>query len=255
MAIPIKNPQEIEKMRAACRVASQVLERTGALLQPGVTTGEIDRAAASFMSDASVKSAFLNYRGFPGNICISVNDEVVHGIGGTRRIQYGDIVKLDIGVVLNGWVGDTATTIPVGVIDPAVQRLLMVTEEALAIAITFATEGRRLGDMCSAIEDEILANGYSVVREFVGHGVGRKLHEEPQVPNYGRKGTGPRLKAGMVLAIEPMVNLGVGGVKILSDGWTVVTADGKPSAHFEHSVLITKGQPEILTWREKTLSR
>jgi methionyl aminopeptidase len=255
MSIPIKNAHEIEKMRAACRVASQVLERTGALVQPGITTGEIDRAAASLMRDANVKSAFLNYRGFPGNICISVNDEVVHGIGGTRRIQYGDIVKLDIGVILNGWVGDTATTIPVGIIDPAVQRLLTVTEEALAIAITHATEGRRLGDMCSAIEDEIIANGYSVVREFVGHGVGRKLHEEPQVPNYGRKGTGPRLKAGMVLAIEPMVNLGVGGVKILSDGWTVVTADGKPSAHFEHSVLITKGQPEILTWREKTLSR
>jgi methionyl aminopeptidase len=255
MAIPIKNSQEIEKMRLACRVASEVLERTGGLIQPGVTTAEIDRAAASFMVEAKVRSAFLNYRGFPGNICISVNDEVVHGIGGSRRIQYGDIVKLDIGVVLNGWVGDTATTIPVGVIDPPVQRLLQVTEEALSIAITFATEGRRLGDMCSAIEDEIVANGYSVVREFVGHGVGRKLHEEPQVPNYGRKGTGPRLKAGMVLAIEPMVNMGAGSVKILSDGWTVVTADGKPSAHFEHSVLITKGPPEILTWREKTLSR
>jgi len=255
MAIPIKNSQEIEKMRLACRVASEVLERTGGLIQPGVTTAEIDRAAASFMVEAKVRSAFLNYRGFPGNICISVNDEVVHGIGGSRRIQYGDIVKLDIGVVLNGWVGDTATTIPVGVIDSPVQRLLQVTEEALSIAITFATEGRRLGDMCSAIEDEIVANGYSVVREFVGHGVGRKLHEEPQVPNYGRKGTGPRLKAGMVLAIEPMVNMGAGSVKILSDGWTVVTADGKPSAHFEHSVLITKGPPEILTWREKTLSR
>jgi methionyl aminopeptidase len=255
MSIPIKNSQEVEKMRLACRVASQILERTGALLQPGITTGEVDRAAAAFMREADVRSAFLKYRGFPGNICISVNDEVVHGIGGGRRIQYGDIVKLDIGVVVNGWVGDTATTIPVGVIDPATQRLLQVTEEALAIAITYATEGRRLGDMCSAIEDEIVANGYSVVREFVGHGVGRKLHEEPQVPNYGRKGTGPRLKAGMVLAIEPMVNMGAGSVKILSDGWTVVTADGKPSAHFEHSVLITKGQPEILTWREKTLSR
>ena len=242
-------------MRLACRVASQVLDRTGALIQPGITTGDVDRAAAAFMREANVRSAFLNYRGFPGNICISVNDEVVHGIGGARRIQYGDIVKLDIGVILNGWVGDTATTIPVGVIDPSVQRLLQVTEEALALAITFATEGRRLGDMCSAIEDEIIANGYTVVREFVGHGVGRNLHEEPQVPNFGRKGTGPKLKDGLVLAIEPMVNMGVGAVKILSDGWTVVTADGKPSAHFEHSVLITKGQPEILTWREKTLSR
>jgi methionyl aminopeptidase len=255
MAIPIKNAQEIEKMRAACRIASQVLDRTGTLVQPGITTGEVDRAAASFMRESSARSAFLNYRGFPGNICISVNDEVVHGIGGTRRIQYGDVVKLDIGVIVNGWVGDTATTIPVGVIEPSVQRLLQVTEESLALAITFATEGRRLGDLCSAIEDEIIANGYSVVREFVGHGVGKKLHEEPQVPNYGRKGTGPKLKAGMVLAIEPMVNMGTASVKILPDGWTVVTADGKPSAHFEHSVLITKGEPEILTWREKTLSR
>jgi methionyl aminopeptidase len=255
MAIPIKNPLEIGKMRISCRAASQILERTAALIQPGITTGEVDRAAASFMRELDARSAFLNYRGFPGNICISVNEEVVHGIGGSRRIQYGDIVKLDIGVIVNGWVGDTATTIPVGVIDPAVQRLLLVTEESLALAIPFATEGRRLGDLCSAIEDEIIANGYSVVREFVGHGVGRKLHEEPQVPNYGRKGTGPKLKAGMVLAIEPMVNMGTGTVKILSDGWTVVTADGKPSAHFEHSVLITKGPPEILTWREKTLSR
>jgi methionyl aminopeptidase len=255
MAIPIKSPQEIEKMRLACRVASQILERTGALVQPGITTREVDRAAASFMRDAGARSAFLNYRGFPGSICISVNDEVVHGIGGTRRVQYGDIVKLDIGVIVNGWVGDTATTVPVGIIHSPVQRLLQVTEDALSLAIGFATEGRRLGDMCSAIEDEIIANGYSVVREFVGHGVGRKLHEEPQVPNYGRKGTGPKLKAGMVLAIEPMVNMGVGAVKILPDGWTVVTADGKPSAHFEHSVLITKGPPEILTWREKTLSR
>jgi len=255
MAIPIKNAHETEKMRISCRVASQVLERTAALIQPGITTGEIDRAAAGFMREMYARSAFLNYRCFPGNICISVNEEVVHGIGGIRRIQYGDIVKLDIGVIVNGWVGDTATTIPVGVIDPTVQRLLQVTEDALALAISFATEGRRLGDMCSAIEDEIIANGYSVVREFVGHGVGRKLHEEPQVPNYGRKGTGPKLKAGMVLAIEPMVNMGTGSVKILSDGWTVVTGDGKPSAHFEHSVLITKGPPEILTWREKTLSR
>ena len=255
MSIPIKNPNEAEKMRIACRVVSQVLERAGAIIQPGVTTGEVDKAAAAFMREYNAKSAFLNYRGFPGNICISINNEVVHGIAGSRRIQYGDIVKLDIGCIVDGWVGDTATTIPVGVVDPAIQRLLQVTEESLALGITFATEGRRLGDLCSAIEDEIVANGYSVVREFVGHGVGRKLHEEPQVPNYGRKGTGPRLRAGMVLAIEPMVNLGAGGVKILSDGWTVVTADGKPSAHFEHTVLITKGEPEILTWREKTLSR
>jgi methionyl aminopeptidase len=182
-----------------------------------------------------------------------VNEEVVHGIGGARRIQYGDIVKLDIGVVKDGWVGDTATTVPVGVVDEKVQRLLRVTEEALELAITHAQAGRRLGDMCAAIEDEVVANGYSVVREFVGHGVGRKLHEEPQVPNYGRRGSGPKLKPGMTLAIEPMVNMGTSGVRVLGDKWTVVTLDGKPSAHFEHTVLITKGEPEILTWRKRTL--
>lgn len=249
--IPIKNEREIEKMREACRSASRVLERVSAVVRPGITTGEIDLAAAEFIAEEGCKSAFLGYRGFPGQICISVNEEVVHGIGGSRKVQYGDIVKLDVGVIRDGWVGDTATTVPVGVIDEKVARLLRVTEETLELAITYAQAGRRLGDLCAAIEAEIVANGYSVVREFVGHGVGRQLHEEPQVPNYGRKGTGPKLKPGMTLAIEPMVNLGSGGVRVLADKWTVVTSDGKPSAHFEHTVLITKGEPEILTWREK----
>jgi methionyl aminopeptidase len=253
MSIPIKSEREIEKMRVACRCASEILDRTSSLVRPGITTGEVDLAASDFMSEMGCKSAFLGYRGFPGNICISVNEEVVHGIGGARRIQYGDIVKLDIGVVKDGWVGDTATTVPVGVVDEKVQRLLRVTEEALELAITHAQAGRRLGDMCAAIEDEVVANGYSVVREFVGHGVGRKLHEEPQVPNYGRRGSGPKLKPGMTLAIEPMVNMGTSGVRVLGDKWTVVTLDGKPSAHFEHTVLITKGEPEILTWRKRTL--
>jgi methionyl aminopeptidase len=253
--IPIKTPAEIEKMRESCRTASIVLDRVSSLLRPGITTREVDQAAADFIAEAGCSSAFLGYRGFPGNICISVNDEVVHGIGGHRKIQYGDIVKLDIGVVQDGWVGDTATTVPIGAVDDSVLRLLGVTEESLRIAITYATEGTRLGDLCAAIEEEVAAHGYSVVREFVGHGVGRKLHEEPQIPNFGRKGSGPRLRPGMVLAIEPMVNMGGSGVKILQDGWTVVTVDGKPSAHFEHTVLITKGEAEILTWREKTLSR
>jgi len=252
MSIPIKTEREAERMRQSCRAASEVLEKVSALLRPGITTGEIDQAAADYISELDCKSAFLGYRGFPGNICISLNEEVVHGIGGPRRIQYGDIVKLDIGVVKNGWVGDTATTVPVGIIDEKVQRLLMVTENTLELAIQHAHAGRRLGDLCAAIEDEITANGYTVVREFVGHGVGRKLHEEPQVPNYGRAGSGPKLKAGMTLAIEPMVNMGVAGVRILEDKWTVVTLDAKPSAHFEHTVLITKGEPEILTWRKKT---
>lgn len=253
--IPIKNEREIEKMRAACSSASTVLERVSNLIRPGLTTREIDEAAADLIAAESCKSAFLGYRGFPGHICISVNEEVVHGIGGSRKIQYGDIVKLDVGVIKDGWVGDTATTVPVGVVDEKVARLLRVTEDTLSHAITFAQSGRRLGDLCAAIEAEIVANGYSVVREFVGHGVGRQLHEEPQVPNYGRKGSGPKLKPGMTLAIEPMVNMGSAAVRILADKWTVVTSDGKPSAHFEHTVLITKGEPEILTWREKTFSK
>jgi methionyl aminopeptidase len=253
MSIPIKSARDIEKMRLACRAASEVLDRVSALVRPGITTGEVDQAAADLMADAQCTSAFLGYRGFPGNICISLNEEVVHGIGGRRRIQYGDVVKLDIGVVKDGWVGDTATTVPVGMIDEKLQRLLTVTEATLELAITYAQSGRRLGDLGAAVEDEVVANGYSVVREFVGHGVGRKLHEEPQVPNYGRRGTLEKLKPGMTIAIEPMVNMGGSAVRVLEDKWTVVTLDGKPSAHFEHTVLITKGEPEILTWRKKTL--
>ncbi len=253
--IPIKNERDIDRMRTACQVASLVLDKTCAVIRPGVTTREVDQAAREFMVEQGCQSAFLGYRGFPGNICISVNDEVVHGIGGTRRIQYGDVVKLDIGVIKNGWVGDTATTVPVGIIDEKVSRLLRITQEVLDLAITFAHHGRRLGDMCAAIEAEVVANGYSVVREFVGHGVGRELHEEPQVPNYGRRGSGPKLKAGMTLAIEPMVNMGSSTVRVLPDKWTVVTVDSKWSAHYEHTVLITKGEPEILTWRTKAVPR
>jgi methionyl aminopeptidase len=186
---------------------------------------------------------------FPGNICISINDEIVHGIGNQRRIQYGDIVKLDIGVVQDGWVGDTASTIPVGMIDERIEKLLAVTESALQIAITHAHADARLGDICSAIEEEARRHHFSVVREFVGHGVGRKLHEEPQVPNYGKRGSGPRLRAGMTLAIEPMVNVGRPAVKVLADGWTAVTKDGSLSAHFEHTVAVTKAGPLVLTRR------
>ncbi len=253
--IPIKSEREIEKMRQSCKTASDILHRVSSLLRPGITTREVDQAAADFMAEGKCRSAFLGYRKFPGHVCISINEEVVHGIGGNRRVQYGDIVKLDIGVIKDGWVGDTATTVPIGVIDNKVQRLLQVTEDTLELAITYAHSGRRLGDLCSAIEDEIIANGYSVVREFVGHGVGRKLHEEPQVPNYGRAGSGPKLKPGMTIAIEPMVNMGGSAVRVLDDNWTVVAVDGKPSAHFEHTVLITKGEPEILTWRERTIAK
>ena len=254
--IPIKTAKEVEKMRRACRTASDVLDRVSELIRPGITTKEVDEAAADFMAEAEVKSAFLGYRlghrVFPGNICISLNDEVVHGIGSQRRIQYGDIVKLDIGVIQDGWVGDTATTIPAGMVEERIEQLLRVTETALERAIKVALEGMRLGDICAEIEDEAVRNRFSVVREFVGHGVGRKLHEEPQIPNYGKRGSGPKLKAGMTLAIEPMINMGAAEVRLLEDGWTVRTADRMPSAHFEHTVLITKEEPEILTWRAKT---
>jgi methionyl aminopeptidase len=254
--IPIKSGREVEKMRQACRTASEILDRVSDLVRPGISTNEIDEAAAVFMQEARVKSAFLGYRlghrVFPGYICISLNDEVVHGIASQRRVQYGDIVKLDIGVIEDGWVGDTAATVAVGMVDERVDLLMRVTENALERAIRIAHEGTRLGDICAEIEDEAQRNSFSVVREFVGHGVGRKLHEEPQIPNYGKRGSGPRLKAGMTLAIEPMVNLGTAAVRLLDDGWTVVTADGLPSAHFEHTVLITKDEPEILTWRAKT---
>ncbi len=254
--IPIKSAREVEKMRHACRTASEILDRVSDLVRPGISTKEIDEAAAVFMQEGRVKSAFLGYRlghrVFPGYICISLNDEVVHGIASQRRVQYGDIVKLDIGVIDDGWVGDTAATVAVGMVDERVDLLMRVTENALERAIRIAHEGTRLGDICAEIEDEARRNRFSVVREFVGHGVGRKLHEEPQIPNYGKRGSGPRLKAGMTLAIEPMINLGTAAVRLLEDGWTVVTADGLPSAHFEHTVLITKDEPEILTWRAKT---
>src|SRR5207253_2271344 len=251
-----KKPKEAEKMRLACRVASDILDRVVAIIRPGITTKEVDEAAAEMMQEAGVKSAFLGYRighrVYPGNICISLNDEVIHGIASQRRIQYGDIVKLDIGVIREGWIGDTATTVPVGIIDERTERLLRVTERALERAIGMAYQGRRLGDISAEIEEEATRNQLNVVREFVGHGVGRKLHEEPQIPNYGKRGSGPRLKAGMTLAIEPMINLGTGAVRLLDDGWTACTADGMPSAHFEHTVLITNEEPEILTWRGKT---
>lgn len=251
--IPIKSPAQIEKMRSAGDLASRVLNEVADMIAPGITTGELDRTAARLIEDAGAKSAFLGYRGFPGTLCISLNEEVVHGIGGPRRVNYGDIVKLDCGVVLDGWIGDTAATIPVGIIDPEIERLLRVTESSLDEGIKLLRDGRRLGDMSAFIEEKVRSAGFSIVRDFVGHGVGRKLHEEPQVPNYGKRGSGPKLKVGMILAVEPMVNLGRHEVRILDDDWTVVTRDGSPSAHFEHTVLITNDQPEVLTWRRKTL--
>jgi len=251
--IPIKRPHEIEKMRQAGEIAAAILQELATRISPGVTTGEIDHAAGQLMSRAGVRSAFLGYKKYPGNICISLNEEVVHGIGSSRAIAYGDIVKMDVGIVHDGWIGDTATSVPVGIIEPEVERLLTVTERILQAVIALARPGHRVGDISHFIETEAIKNGYSVVREFVGHGVGRNLHEDPQIPNFGKRGTGPKIKPGMTLAIEPMINMGKSDVKILADRWTAVTADGLPSAHFEHTVLITDNAPEVLTWPKKTL--
>ena len=249
--IPIKSPREIEKMRVAGAVASAVLQELAKAVEPGRTTGEIDKLAAELIRQHDAKSAFLGYRGFPGQICISVNEEVVHGIGGARRIQPGNIVKIDVGVVKGGFIGDNATTVAGGGIPVGTKRLLQATEESLYAAISHARAGHRLADLCGAVEEHVAPLGFTVVREFVGHGVGRQLHEEPQIPNYRPAGKSVILMPGMTLAIEPMVNEGRPGVRILDDGWTVITEDRKPSAHFEHTVLVTEGEPEILTWRPR----
>jgi methionyl aminopeptidase len=249
--IPIKSPREINFMRTAGLIASTILQALAKEVAPGRTTGEIDKLAAELMREHDCKSAFLGYRGFPGYTCISVNEEVVHGIGGMRRIMPGDIVKIDVGIMKSGFIGDNATTVAVGDIPLETKRLLVATEQSLFEAISHARAGKRLADLCGAVEEHVAPLGFSVVREFVGHGVGRRLHEEPQVPNYRPLGKTPILAPGMTLAIEPMVNAGVPSVRILDDGWTVITDDRKPSAHFEHTVLITAGDPEILTWRPR----
>jgi methionyl aminopeptidase len=251
--IPIKTEADIRRMRLACEAASTILQQLAKEVTPGRTTGEIDRLAGELMRGHDCKSAFLGYRGFPGQICISLNEEVVHGIGGERRIQLGDIVKIDVGVVKGGWIGDNATTVAAGMIADETKRLLAATEQSLFEAIDRARAGIRLAELCGSVEDYVKPLGFTVVREFVGHGVGRQLHEEPQVPNYRPSGKTPILEPGMVLAIEPMVNAGTAGVRILDDGWTVITQDRLPSAHFEHTVLVTSGDPEILTWRPREL--
>jgi methionyl aminopeptidase len=245
--IPIKDAAGVVGMRASCRLARKILEELVLRLEPGLTTGQVDEWAGQIINQYGARSAFFGYRKFPGQLCISVNEEVVHGIGGPRRLAYGDVVKLDVGILLNGWVGDTATTVGLGAITPARQKLLERTQASLHEGIQKARSGARLGEISHAVETTVKAAGYSVVKEFVGHGVGRKLHEEPQIPNFGRANSGPILRPGMTLAIEPMVNEGIDEVRILKDGWTAVTADRRDSAHFEHVILITEGDPEILT--------
>ncbi len=253
--IILKSERDLEAMRPACAVAGAVLNDVGAFVKPGVTTKEVDEFAASRIKHYGAKSAFLGYRKYPCQICISVNEQVVHGLAGARSLRFGDIVSLDVGVIYNGFIGDTARTVSVGGCGVLAQKLMDVSEKALCQGIAQAVPGRRVMDISRAIQTYVEGNGFSVVREFVGHGVGRSMHEEPQVPNFVDGKSSPKLRPGMTLAIEPMVNAGLPGVKILNDGWTVVTQDGSLSAHFEHTVLITESEPEILTWPEKVPSK
>ena len=249
--VVLKSPDEIERMSVSNQMAATVRDTVSSAITAGMTTGEVDAHAARMIKEMGAKSAFLGYSGFPGHICISVNEEIVHGIGGERVIEDGDIVSVDFGVTYDGFIGDTAVTAVVGDIEPEVARLLKVTEESLYKGIDAAVAGNRVGDISNAIEQHVKGTGFSIVREFVGHGVGHTLHEEPQIPNFGPAGRGELLQVGMTLAIEPMVNLGKPNVEMLDDGWTVVTKDRKPSAHFEHTVAITEEGPRILTIAKK----
>lgn len=245
--IILKNERDQGAMREAGAVAAAVLDEVARFIVPGLTTRDVERYAAVRIKSHGARSAFLGYRKYPCHLCISVNDEVVHGIAGDRRLQFGDVVSLDVGVVYRGFIGDTARTVPVGGCTPLAQKLIDVTERSLYEGIAQAVAGNRVADVSRAIQNFVEGNGFSVVREFVGHGVGRSMHEEPQVPNYVDGKKSPALRPGMTIAIEPMVNAGNAAVSVLSDGWTVVSKDSSLSAHFEHTVLITEGEAEILT--------
>ncbi len=250
--IVLKTKREIEIMREANRIVAQILERMGEIIKPGITTAELDETATRMIRDAKAKAAFKGYRmsnnnPYPAAICSSVNEEIVHGIPGPRELVEGDIIGVDVGVVHKGFVGDAARTYPVGRISEDAQKLLDVTRESLYKGIEKAVEGNRLQDLSVAVQSHVEAYGFSVVRDFVGHGIGRKMHEPPQIPNYKSMGWNPRLQVGMTLALEPMVNQGDWRVKLLDDQWTAVTADGKLSAHFEHSLAITENGPMILS--------
>ena len=244
----IKSREELEIMRKAGRELAAIRDRIAGMVRPGVTTLELDTAVRRMIQRVDATPAFLNYRGYPGTICTSINEEVVHGIPSEkRRLNEGDLISIDIGLVYHGFYSDTAITVPVGNVRVEIARLIAVTRECLDRAIQAAVVGNRLGDVSSAVQGLAEAEGFSVVRDYSGHGIGRELHEEPQIRNYGTPGTGMRLRAGMVFALEPMLNLGVKETKLQRDGWTVVTADGKPSAHFEHTIALTPEGAEILT--------
>ena len=246
--IPILKGNDLNHMRKACRLSALILREVAAAVRPGMTTGELDAYAAERMRFHHVKSTFLGYGGFPGYTCLSINEEIVHGIPGDRVIHDGDIISIDLGVTVDGYTGDNAVTVPVGTgVPKAWIDLCRVCRDSLAIGLAQARAGNRVGDIGAAVQRVAEGCGYGVVRDYCGHGVGRHLHEDPQIPNYGTPGTGTRLRPGMCLAIEPMIDLGTWKVDLMSNNWTVKTRDRLPSAHFEHTVLVTEGDPEILT--------
>jgi len=242
-----KSPAEVEKLRKSARLVREILYELRDRVKPGVSTRELEDFVEKRLSQAGAKPAFKGYRGYPCCLCASVNEELMHGIPSGRRVKEGDILGLDLGVILDGFYGDSALTVPVGEINESAKNLLRVSEDALELSIVKARLGNRIGDISWTVQEHVEKNGYSVVREFVGHGIGRALHEDPQIPNYGHPGHGPALKEGMVLAIETMVNSGGPELRILSDHWTAVTADGKNAAHFEHMVAVTHNGPDVLT--------
>ena len=246
--IVIKNSEQLALMSRAGRITAEALLVAKEAIRPGISTKELDTKIRHFIEKSGATPSFLGYGGFPGSACISINDEVIHGIPSAKRVLCeGDIVKVDVGARFRGYNGDSARTFPVGKVSDEALRLISVTEKSFYEAMKYARAGYRVGDIGSAIESFVISNGFGIVRSYTGHGVGRELHEEPEIPNYGRAGRGARLYPGMTLAIEPMVNAGTEGVKVLSDGWTVVTLDGKFSAHYENSIAITDGDPIILT--------
>ena len=245
--IVCRSAAELERLARVNALVARVLVELTAMIVPGVTTAEVDALAERRLREAGAEPAFKGYHGFPATICASVNEQVVHGIPSSRKLRAGDIVSVDLGAKMDGFYGDSAVTVPVGQVAPDAAKLLEVTKQSLHEALAVVRAGARLSDIGAAVQRHVEANGFSVVREFVGHGIGSTLHEEPQIPNYGSPGRGPRLAEGMVLAIEPMVNLGLAGVKVLSDGWTAVTKDGSLSAHFEHTVAVTADGCRVLT--------
>ena len=247
MAIIVKSPRQIQFMREAGKITAGARTIARQAIAAGVTTAEIDKEVYNFITKSGATPSFLNYGGFPGSACISVNEELIHGIPGKRIVRNGDIVSVDVGAKIHGFHGDCAGTYPCGEVSEETKRLIAVTRQSFFEGIKYAKAGNRLGDISAAIQEYVERHGYSIVREYVGHGIGANLHEDPSVPNYGTKGRGPRLVKGMTLAIEPMVNMGAAAIRVLDDDWTVVTKDGSLCAHYENTILITDGEPEILT--------